>query len=91
MCFVDHSIIPLSTVCNNLVNPPAPLCWQLEVTREEEITAEAATIETAWVVEPPLLEHLLDQEISAFISEGVSAFNFTHAERERGGGARDFV
>lgn len=51
---------------------------------------EAATIETAWVVEPPLLEHLLDQEISAFISEGVSAISHTRAERW-GGGARNGV
>lgn len=37
------------------------------------MVAEAATVEAVWVVEPPLLEHLLDQEVSAYCSETVSA------------------
>lgn len=36
------------------------------------MVAEAATVEAVWVVEPPLLEHLLDQEVSAYCSETVS-------------------
>lgn len=53
---------------------PSPLLagWQMEVVREEEMVAEAATVEAVWVVEPPLLEHLLDQEILAYCSEAVS-------------------
>lgn len=36
------------------------------------MVAEAATVEAAWVVGPPLLEHLLDGEVSAYCSEMVS-------------------
>ncbi len=36
------------------------------------MVAEAATVEAVWVVEPPFLEQLLDAEVSAFCSEGVS-------------------
>lgn len=51
---------------------PFEPAWQLEAVREEEMAAEAATVEAVWVVEPPLLEHLLDQEVSAYCSETVS-------------------
>lgn len=53
--------------------PPFHLLLQLEVAREEDMVAEAATVEAVWVVEPPLLEGLLDLEIDALISEEVSA------------------
>lgn len=56
----------------NCLNVRIYPCWQLEAVREEEMVAEAATVEAVWVVEPPLLEDLLDQEVSAFCSETVS-------------------
>lgn len=45
--------------------------------QEAEMLAEAATIETAWVVEPPFLEILLDQEVKAFCTEQVCAQEYT--------------
>lgn len=45
---------------------------QLEDAREEEMVAEAATVEAVWVVEPPTLEGLLEEEISAYFAEQVS-------------------
>lgn len=54
---------------------PIVFSWQLEVTREEEMVAEAATVEAVWVVEPPLLENLLLAEMSAFCAEQVHFYD----------------
>lgn len=45
---------------------------QLEVAQEEEMMAEAASVEAVWAVEPSFLEHVIFQEVEAHIRERVS-------------------
>ncbi|CAM9339893.1 unnamed protein product, partial [Laminaria digitata] len=42
---------------------------ELEVAREEDMIAEAASVEAVWAVEPPFLEHLIVQEVDAYFRE----------------------